>query len=85
VVVTASTLCCDGCADGVIAEDGALSRHLMAEDLAAEIAGAAARRDGPAGARELQAGQDPAAGASPDEAFGISLIATARKPATRAR
>ena len=28
----------DGCADGVIAEDGALSRHLMAEDLAAEIA-----------------------------------------------
>jgi len=40
---------------------------------------------GPAGARELQAGQDPAAGASPDEAFGISLIATVRKPATRAR
>ena len=29
---------------------------------------------------ELQAGQDPAAGASPDEAFGISLVATARKP-----
>ena len=28
----------DGCADGVIAEDGALSRQLMAEDLAAEIA-----------------------------------------------
>src|SRR5215472_10454872 len=28
----------DGCADGVIAEDGALSRHLMAEDIAAEIA-----------------------------------------------
>ena len=28
----------DGCADGVIAEDGALSRHLMTEDLAAEIA-----------------------------------------------
>jgi hypothetical protein len=28
----------DGCADGVIAEDGALSRHLMAEDLTAEIA-----------------------------------------------
>ena len=28
----------DGCADGVIAEDGALSRHLMSEDLAAEIA-----------------------------------------------
>jgi len=27
----------DGCADGVIAEDGALSRQLMAEDLAAEI------------------------------------------------
>jgi hypothetical protein len=28
----------DGCADGVIAEDGAFSRQLMAEDLAAEIA-----------------------------------------------
>lgn len=28
----------DGCADGVIAEDGALSRHLMTEDVAAEIA-----------------------------------------------
>jgi SAM-dependent methyltransferase len=28
----------DGCADGVIAEDGALSRQLMSEDLAAEIA-----------------------------------------------
>jgi hypothetical protein len=28
----------DGCADGVIAEEGALSRHLMTEDLAAEIA-----------------------------------------------
>jgi len=28
----------DGCADGVIAEGGALSRQLMAEDLAAEIA-----------------------------------------------
>jgi hypothetical protein len=28
----------DGCADGVIAEDGALSRHLVTEDLAAEIA-----------------------------------------------
>ena len=28
----------DGCADGVIAEDGALSRHLVSEDLAAEIA-----------------------------------------------
>ncbi|MBO0771440.1 MAG: methyltransferase [Actinobacteria bacterium] len=27
-----------GCADGVIADDSALSRHLMAEDLAAEIA-----------------------------------------------
>ena len=27
----------DGCADGIIAEDGALSRHLMAEDLATEI------------------------------------------------
>jgi hypothetical protein len=27
----------DACADGVIAEDGALSRHLMSEDLAAEI------------------------------------------------
>ena len=158
----------DGCADGVIAEDGALSRHLMAEDLAAEIArvlrpggellacvdslvlgmamlaeqrhwahltdlphaevvlipwpdgtitrcfGAAQlydllteaglevtsirprtvlspstvdhvlRQQPGAMARlvraELQAGQDPAAGASPDEAFGISLVATARKP-----
>jgi len=28
----------DGCADGVIAEDGALSRQLMTEDLAADIA-----------------------------------------------
>ena len=28
----------DGCTDGVIAEDGALSRQLMTEDLAAEIA-----------------------------------------------
>jgi hypothetical protein len=28
----------DGCADGVVAEDGALSRQLMTEDLAAEIA-----------------------------------------------
>src|SRR2546430_10595107 len=28
----------DGCADGVIAEDGALSRQLMTEDMAAEIA-----------------------------------------------
>ena len=27
----------DGCADGVIADDGALSRHLVAEDVAAEI------------------------------------------------
>ena len=158
----------DGCADGVIAEDGALSRHLMAEDLAAEIARvlrpggevlacvdslvlgmavlaeqrhwahltdlpyaevvlipwpdgtitrcfAAAqlydllteaglqvtsirprtvlspstvdhvlRRQPGALARlvraELQAGQDPAAGGSADEAFGISLVATARKP-----
>jgi len=155
------------CADGVIAEDGALSRHLMAEDLAAEItrvlrpggellacvdslvlgmALLAERRqwahltdlphaevvlipwpDGTitrcfgvaqfydllteaglevtsirprtvlspstvnhvlrkqpgAMARlvraELQAGRDPAAGAGPDEAFGISLVATARK------
>ena len=159
----------DGCADGVIAEDGALSRHLMAEDLAAEIArvlrpggkllacvdslvlgmamlaeqrhwahltdlphaevvlipwpdGTITRcfgagqltdllteaglevawirprtvlspsmvdhvlgRDPGALARlvraELQAGQNPAAGASPDEAFGVSLVATARKPA----
>jgi len=158
----------DGCADGVIAEDGALSRHLMAEDLAAEIVrvlrpggellacvdslvlgmamlaerhqwahltdlphaevvlipwpdgtitrcfGAAQLYDLLAEAglevtsirprtvlspstvnhvmgqqpgamarlvrAELQAGQDPAAGASPDEAFGISLVATARKP-----
>ncbi len=127
----------DGCADGVIAEDGALSRHLMAEDLAAEIvrvlrpggellacvdslvlgmamlaerhqwallaeAGLEVTSIRPrtvlspstvnhvmgqqpgAMARlvraELQAGQDPAAGASPDEAFGISLVATARKP-----
>ena len=28
----------DGSVDGVIADDGALSRHLMAEDVAAEIA-----------------------------------------------
>jgi hypothetical protein len=158
----------DGCADGVIAEDGALSRHLMAEDLAAEITrvlrpggrllvcvdslvlgmamlaewhqwahltdlphaevvlipwpdgtitrcfGVAQlydllteaglevtsirprtvlspstvnhvlRQQPRAMARlvraELQAGQDPQAGASPDEAFGISLVATARKP-----
>src|SRR6266581_205495 len=155
-------------ADGVIAEDGALSRHLMAEDLAAEIVrvlrpggellacvdslvlgmamlaerhqwahltdlphaevvlipwpdgtitrcfGAAQlydllaeaglevtsirprtvlspstvdhvlRQQPGAMARlvraELQAGQDPSAGGSPDEAFGISLVATARKP-----
>jgi len=154
--------------DGVIAEDGALSRHLMAEDLAAEIArvlrpggellacvdslvlgmamlaeqrhwahltdlphaevvlipwpdgtitrcfGAAQlydllseqglevtsirprtvlspstvdhvlRQQPGAMARlvraELQAGQDPAAGGNADEAFGISLVATARKP-----
>jgi len=157
----------DGCADGVIAEDGALSRQLMAEDLAAEITrvlrpggtvlasvdslvlgmailaeqhhwahltdlphaevvlipwpdgtitrcfGAAQlydllteaglqvtsirprtvlspstvdhvlRRQPGAMARlvhaELQAGQDPA-GISADEAFGISLVATAHKP-----
>jgi len=157
-----------GCADGVIAEDGALSRQLMAEDLVAEIArvlrpggtvlasvdslvlgmailaeqhhwahltdlphaevvlipwpdgtitrcfGAAQlcdllteaglkvtsirprtvlspstvdhvlRQRPGAMARlvraELQAGQDPA-GFSADEAFGISLVATARKPA----
>lgn len=156
-----------GCADGVIAEDGVLSRHLMAEDLAAEIArvlrpggellacvdslvlgmamlaerhqwahltdlphaevvlipwpdGTITRCFGPAqlydllaeaglevtsirprtvlspstvdhvlrqqpGAMtrlvraELQAGQDPA-GVSADEAFGIRLMATARKP-----
>jgi hypothetical protein len=162
-----------GCVDGVIAEDGALSRHLMAEDLAAEVArvlrpggellacvdslvlgmamlaerhqwahltdlphaevvlipwpdgtitrcfGAAQlydllteaglevtsiwprtvlspstvdyvlRKQPGAMARlvraELQAGQDPAANAGSDEAFGISLVATARKPATRAR
>src|SRR5215467_12844053 len=158
----------DGCADGIIAEDGALSRQLMAEDLAAEITrvlrpggtvlasvdslvlgmailaeqhhwahltdlphaevvlipwpdgtitrcfGAAQlcdllteaglevtsirprtvlspstvdhilRQRPGAMARlvraELQAGQDPAAGGSADEAFGISLVATARKP-----
>jgi len=157
----------DGCADGVIAEDGALSRQLMAEDLAAEITrvlrpggtvlasvdslvlgmailaeqhhwahltdlphaevvlipwpdGTITRCFGPAqlydllaeaglevtsirprtvlspstvdhvlrqqpGAMtrlvraELQAGQDPA-GVSADEAFGIGLVATARKP-----
>jgi hypothetical protein len=157
----------DGCADGVIAEDGALSRHLMAEDLATEITrvlrpggtvlaavdslvlgmailaeqrhwaeltdlphaevllipwpdgtitrcfGAAQfydllteaglevtsirprtvlspstvdhvlRKQPGAMARlvraELQAGQDPA-GVSADESFGISLVATARKP-----
>src|SRR5690348_3680660 len=158
----------DGCADGVIAEDGALSRQLMAEDLAAEIArvlrpggtllacvdslvlgmaklaeqhhwaeltdvphaevvlvpwpdGTITRcfgagqlsdllteaglevtwirprtvlspsmvdhvlgRDPGALARlvkaELSAGQDRLAGASPDESFGISLLAAARKP-----
>jgi hypothetical protein len=157
-----------GCADGVIAEDGALSRHLMAEDLAAEIArvlrpggellacvdslvlgmavlaeqrqwahladaphaevmlvpwpdGTITRcygagqladllteaglevmwirprtvlspsmvdhvlgREPGALARlvkaELRAGQDRPAGASPDESFGISLLAAARKP-----
>jgi len=162
----------DGCADGVIAEDGALSRHLMAEDLAAEIArvlrpggellacvdslvlgmamlaerhqwahltdmphaevllipwpdgsitrcfGAAQlydllteaglevtsirprtvlspstvnhvlRQQPGAMARlvraEMVAGQDPAAGAGPDEAFGISLVAAARKPRPQA-
>jgi hypothetical protein len=160
----------DNCADGVIAENGALSRHLMAEDLAAEIArvlrpggellacadslvlgmailaerhhwahltdlphaevvlipwpdgtitrcfGAAQlydllteaglevtsirprtvlspstvdhvlRQQPGAMARlvraELQA--DPAAGGGPDEPFGISLVATARKPVTSA-
>jgi hypothetical protein len=159
----------DGCADGVIAEDGALSRQLMAEDLAAEITrvlrpggtvlasvdslvlgmailaeqhhwahltdlphaevvlipwpdGTITRCFGPAqlyellaeaglevtsirprtvlspstvdhvlrqqpGAMtrlvraELQAGQDPV-GVSADEAFGITLVATARKPPT---
>jgi hypothetical protein len=158
----------DGCVDGVIAEDGALSRQLMAEDLAAEIArvlrpggqllacvdslvlgmailaeqhhwaeltdvphaevvlvpwpdGTITRcygagqlsdllteaglevswirprtvlspsmvnhvlgREPGALARlvkaELHAGQDRLAGASPDESFGISLLAAARKP-----
>jgi hypothetical protein len=158
----------DGCADGIIAEDGALSKHLMAEDLAAEIVrvlrpggellacvdslvlgmailaeqhhwahltdlphaevvlipwpdGTITRCFGvtqlydlltDAGLEvisirprtvlspstvdhvlrqqpgamprlvraEIQAGQDPVTGASPDEAFGISLVATARKP-----
>jgi hypothetical protein len=158
----------DGCADGVIAEDGALSRQLMSEDLAGEIArvlrpggevlacvdslvlgmailaeqhhwaeltdvphaevvlvpwpdGTITRcfgagqlndllteaglevtwirprtvlspsmvdhvlgRDPGALARlvkaELSAGQDRLAGASPDESFGISLLAAARKP-----
>jgi len=39
VVAEAASLAflADGCADGVIAEDGALSRQLMTEDLAAEI------------------------------------------------
>ena len=158
----------DSCADGVIAEDGALSRQLMSEDLAGEIArvlrpggevlacvdslvlgmailaeqhhwaeltdvphaevvlvpwpdGTITRcfgagqlndllteaglevtwirprtvlspsmvdhvlgRDPGALARlvkaELSAGQDRLAGASPDESFGISLLAAARKP-----
>ncbi len=158
----------DGCADGIIAEDGALSRYLVAEDLAAEItrvlrpggellacvdslvlgmailaeqhhwaqltdvpnaevvlvpwpdgtitrcfgaaqlndllteAGLEVRwirprtvlspsmvdhvlsREPGALARlvkaELHAGQDRTAGASPDESFGISLLAAARKP-----
>jgi hypothetical protein len=161
----------DSCADAVIAEDGALSRQLMAEDLAAEIArvlrpggelfacvdslvlgmamlaeqhqwahltdlpnaevvlipwpdGTITRcfgttqlkdllteaglevcwirprtvlspsmvdhllkRDAGAMARlvwaELHAWQDPYASAGPDEAFGISLIACARKPPRR--
>ena len=40
VIADPASLAClaDGCADGVIAEDGALSRQLMTEDLAAEIA-----------------------------------------------
>jgi len=158
----------DGCADAIVAEDCALSRHLMAEDLATEIArvlrpggellasvdslvlgmavladqhhwahltdlphaevvlipwpdgtitrcfGAAQfydllteaglevtsirprtvlspstvdhvlRQQPGALARlvraEILAGQDPVTGASPDEAFGISLVATARMP-----
>lgn len=158
----------DSCADGVIAEDGALSRQLMAEDLVAEITrvlrpggelfacvdslvlgmamlaeqhqwahltdlpntevvlipwpdGTITRcfgttqlkdllteaglevcwirprtvlspsmvdhvlgRDAGAMARlvraELHAWQDPSGGAGPDEAFGISLVACARKP-----
>jgi hypothetical protein len=162
------TFLADGCADGVIAEDGALSRQLMSEDVAAEIArvlrpggevlvcvdslvlgmailadqhhwaeltdvphaevvlvpwpdGTITRcfgagqlkdllteaglevawirprtvlspsmvdhvlgRDPGALARlvkaELSAGQDRLAGASPDESFGISLVAAARKP-----
>ena len=39
VVAESASLAClaDGCADGVIAEDGALSRQLMTEDLAVEI------------------------------------------------
>jgi len=135
----------DGCADGIIAEDSALSRQLMAEDLAAEIArvlrpggtvlasvdslvlGMAIlaeqhhwahltdlphadllteaglevtsirprtvlspstvdhvlRQQPGAMARlvraELQAAQDPV-GVSAGEAFGIRLVATARKP-----
>jgi hypothetical protein len=161
----------DGCADGVIAEDGALSRYLVSEDLAAEIArvlrpggellacvdslvlgmailaeqhhwaqltdvphaevvlvpwpdGTITRcfgagqlndllteaglevawirprtilspsmvdhvlgREPGALARlvkaELSAGQDRVAGVSPDESFGISLLAAARKPAKK--
>jgi SAM-dependent methyltransferase len=40
VSAEAGSLAClaDGCADRVIADDAALSRHLMAEDVAAEIA-----------------------------------------------
>jgi SAM-dependent methyltransferase len=37
-VVADSANLADGSVDGVIADDGALSRHLMAEDVAAEIA-----------------------------------------------
>ena len=38
-------------------------------------------RHGPAGQGRTSAGQDRTAGASPDESFGISLLAAARKPA----
>ena len=34
----------------------------------------------PSGRAAADSPQDPAAGTSPDEAFGISLVATARKP-----